>query len=74
MEEYIITRTKICKSCPIHDVENNMCNAYLYLNPINNDVSDTPKDGYIKGCGCFLEHKIPNMKAKCPCGKWKAIR
>lgn len=70
MEEYITKRTKICRTCPICDQENEICNAYLYLNPINNDVSTEPKEGYIKGCGCHLKYKIPNVKSKCPCGKW----
>ena len=52
MEEYITKRTKICRACPICDQENEICNAHLYLNPENNDVSTTPKKGYLKGCGC----------------------
>ena len=41
MEEYITKRTKICRACPICDQENEVCNAHLYLNPENNDVSTT---------------------------------
>jgi len=47
-----------------------MCNASLYLNPKTNDVSVSPKEGYIKGCGCHLKWKIANIKSKCPAGKW----
>ena len=50
--EYITERTKICRSCPICDTDKEICNAKLYLNPETNDVSTTPKPGYIKGCGC----------------------
>ena len=70
MEEYITKRTKICRACPICDQENEICNAHLYLNPINNDVSTEPKEGYLKGCGCWLHAKIKNLNSKCPCGKW----
>ena len=51
MEEYITKRTKICRACPICDQENEICNAHLYLNPENNDVSTTPKKGYLKEIG-----------------------
>lgn len=63
-------RFEICRRCPICDQENAICKADLYLNPTNNDISISPKKGYIKGCGCFLETKIPNMKKHCPAGKW----
>lgn len=72
IEEYVTTRTKICRRCPICDTENEMCNAHLYLNPDNNDVSIIPKAGYIKGCGCHLKYKIKNKKSFCPAGKWLA--
>lgn len=63
-------RYSICRSCPICDQENGLCNGKLYLNPTNNDVSIIPKPGYIKGCGCVLELKIPKEKSKCPAKKW----
>ena len=72
MEEYITKRTKICRACPICDLENEVCNAHLYLNPKNNDVSTTSKKGYLKGCGCVLKFKINNKNSHCPCGKWDA--
>ncbi len=68
--EYVTERTIICRACPICDTVTEMCNAGLYLNPENNDVSTYPKDGYIKGCGCHLKWKIANRKSKCPAGKW----
>ena len=72
MEEYITKRTRICRACPICDQENEICNAHLYLNPKNNDVSTKPKPGYLKGCGCHLQWKIKNKNSHCPCGKWDA--
>ena len=28
------------------------------------------KDGYFKGCHCYIPRKVLNAKAKCPAGKW----
>jgi hypothetical protein len=69
MEE-IERRYNICLVCPICDQEDGVCNSHLYLNPENNDVSTTPKEGYIKGCGCILENKIKNKTNHCPAKKW----
>ena len=63
-------REKICKKCPICDLDNWICNAKLYLNPETNDVSVIQKKGYIKGCGCILKFKIPNSNKHCPAKKW----
>lgn len=68
--DMIEEREKICKKCPICDLDNWVCNAKLYLNPDTNDVSISPKDGYIKGCGCVLKYKIPNGNKHCPAKKW----
>ena len=68
--EEIEERFEICRRCPICDQDNGLCNGQLYLNPKNNDISISPKEGYIKGCGCLLEKKIPNEKKHCPAGKW----
>lgn len=68
--EEIEERFEICRRCPICNQEDAICNGHLYLNPKNNDISISPKEGYIKGCGCLLEKKIPNEKKHCPAGKW----
>lgn len=68
--EYVTERTKICRACSICDVEREVCNAKLYVHPDTNDVSTTPKEGYIKGCGCHLKFKIENINKHCPAGKW----
>ena len=47
-----------------------LCNGDLYINPNTNDVSIKKKDGYIKGCSCYIPRKVLNAKAKCPAGKW----
>ncbi len=70
MKEEIEKRKTICNHCGIYDSENNLCNGRLYVNPKNNDVSDKPKNGFIKGCGCLLNRKIPDMSKHCPANKW----
>lgn len=63
-------RYNICRACPICDQENGICNSNLYLNPETNDVSISPRKGYIKGCGCIISLKIQKEKSKCPANKW----
>ena len=63
-------RLEICLHCPICDIDNLVCQAGLYLNPITNDISTGPKEGYIKGCGCLLKNKTKNPNKHCPAKKW----
>lgn len=65
-----MSRLSICEHCGIYDPERKLCNGDLYINPNTNDVSIKKKDGYIKGCSCYIPRKVLNAKAKCPAGKW----
>ena len=65
-----MSRLKICEHCGIYDPDLKLCNGSLYINPINNDVSTILKQGYIKGCGCYIPRKVLKSDAKCPAGKW----
>lgn len=65
-----MNRLSICEHCGIYDPERKLCNGDLYINPETNDVSIEKKDGYIKGCSCYIPRKVLNAKAKCPAGKW----
>lgn len=65
-----MSRLSICEHCGIYDPERKLCNGDLYINPKTNDVSIKKKDGYIKGCSCYIPRKVLNAKAKCPAGKW----
>ena len=65
-----MSRLSICEHCGIYDTERKLCNGDLYINPKTNDVSIKKKDGYIKGCYCYIPRKVLNAKAKCPAGKW----
>ena len=65
-----MSRLRICEHCGIYDSDRKLCNGDLYINPETNDVSISPKAGYIKGCSCYIPRKVLNAKAKCPAGKW----
>lgn len=70
MENYINRRQRICNLCPIHLEEENICDAYSYVNPETMEKSKKPKEGFIKGCGCRLDFKIKNINSKCIAGLW----
>lgn len=65
-----MSRLNICEHCGIYDATRKLCNGELFIQPETNDVSIKPKQGYIKGCGCYLPRKVLNTTAKCPAGKW----
>ena len=65
-----MSRLKICEHCGIYDSMRKICNGSLYINPDTNDVSINKKEGYIKGCDCYIPRKVLNAQAKCPAGKW----
>lgn len=65
-----MSRYSICEHCGIFDQDRKVCNGDLYINPETNDVSIKPKNGYIKGCNCYIPRKVLNAQAKCPAGKW----
>lgn len=68
--DIIQKRRQICLHCGIYNEDDDVCKGSLYINPDNNDVSIVPKKGYIKGCGCLLNRKIPNLSNHCPANKW----
>ena len=67
------TRLEICEECPLykyHDTWGPMCDSNKYINKETEDVSESYKPGYIKGCGCRLKAKTRNLYEKCIIGKW----
>ena len=71
MNEFSIEeRQKICNSCPIYNPEKGICNPKLWINPDTNEVSISPKSGYIRGCGCIVKVKMRNLFNHCVAGKW----
>lgn len=67
------SRIVICRTCKLLTKDKffgEVCNSNLYLNPETNEISNKPKDGFFKGCGCVLASKCRLEGAKCPAGKW----
>lgn len=61
----------ICKECPLYSIKfGGQCNPKLYLNPKTEEVSTSPKTGFINGCGCMLIKKVQDPTQVCPAGKW----
>ncbi len=66
-------RMDICRECPLFKVlpiAGPICNNNKYLDTKTGDVSDSPKKGYRRGCGCRLQAKTRLKDSKCPLGKW----
>ena len=66
-------KEETCRACPLY-VEINtraICNPNLYLNVEDKTtVSEEPKVGFKKGCGCSISGKINNPNSTCPLRKW----
>lgn len=46
------------------------CDERRYISPDGKQVSFFKRDGWIKGCGCYLSRKAANINNHCICGKW----
>lgn len=68
----ITKRATICKDCPLYKraIGGAICNGKLWLNPITNETSTLPLDGFLKGCGCVLKSKWASESNHCPLHKW----
>ena len=69
-EQNIEKREKICRKCPIFNPVNQTCNPKLYLNPDTDEISTSPKQGFVRGCGCLILKKLRIQSSKCIAGKW----
>ena len=61
-------RMNICKKCPLYKETpmGPICNPRLYINESDKkSVSDRPRIGYKRGCGCALTRKTRLPYAKC---------
>lgn len=68
-DEYIFSvRVEICNACPLKS--DNNCNAMKWMNPDTLEVANSPKDGFIRGCGCRLSAKQRSKLSLCPAGFW----
>lgn len=66
----IKSRKEICEACPIFNPLNGLCNPKLWLNPETNEVSNTKKEGFVRGCGCLVYIKMKNLANHCVAQKW----
>lgn len=72
METFIEKRLEICKKCPLMRMtEYGMkCDERRWISPDGTQASYFKKDGWKKGCGCYLNSKTRNPNNHCVCGKW----
>ena len=66
-------RMKICKECGLYKetMMGPVCNAKLYISTEDKTtISNIPKIGFKKGCGCMLDRKAKLKFAKCIVEKW----
>lgn len=66
-------RMKICKKCPLcvkDSIRGWVCSKKLYINPETDEVSLSPKQGWIRGCNCTMSSKTRLKHATCIAGKW----
>ena len=64
-------RLKICKTCPLYKEGpiGAICNPNLYINK-DKEVSDKPKLGFTRGCGCRISAKTRVQNAHCIINLW----
>ncbi|MEW7277031.1 hypothetical protein ABW636_00370 [Aquimarina sp. 2201CG1-2-11] len=61
-------REKICHSCALK--KGNTCNPRKWINSTTLEVSDTAKEGFVRGCGCRLSAKQKSKGSICPASFW----
>ena len=73
MEEFVKKRLEICSKCAIvrNDPElGPQCDGRKWLNPETNEMSFFKKDGWIRGCSCYLKFKTRGLTNHCPANRW----
>lgn len=72
MEDLVQKRLEICKKCPIMRMtEFGMkCDDRKWISPDGTQASFFKKDGWKKGCGCFLNSKTRNPANHCIINLW----
>ena len=73
MEDFAEKRLEICKNCPIIKYDSTFgwkCDSRKWLSPDGKEGSYFFKEGWTKGCGCLLQHKVTVLSNRCPAGKW----
>lgn len=68
-EEFIFSRReKICNACPLKNGNN--CDTQRWINPKTFEVANSPKEDFIRGCGCRLSAKQKSKYSRCPADFW----
>jgi hypothetical protein len=67
-ETIFFKRETICNACPLKN--GNSCNTQKWIHPVTYEVSNMPKAGFIRGCGCRLSAKQKSKLSSCPAGFW----
>lgn len=72
MEDFAKKRIEICKQCPIVRMTEYglRCDSRKWISPDGTQGSFFKKDGWKKGCGCYIKSKALNPSNHCICGKW----
>lgn len=70
-EELAEKRLEICKACPIMTVTDMgmKCDGSKWINK-DDEWSYLPKEGFTRGCNCYLIQKTHNPNKHCPVDKW----
>ena len=69
-------RKPICDQCKLKkNIEilgnwTEICSPDFYLNPLTEEISSYPIDGFKKGCGCRIASSTRTKNKVCPLGKW----
>jgi len=72
MEDFVKQRMEICRNCPIMRItEFGMkCDDRKWISPDGQQSSFLKKDGWVKGCGCYINSKAKNPNKHCVIGLW----
>lgn len=66
-------RLEICKKCGLYKegALGPICNSRMYISETDKEsISDKPKNGYRRGCGCLLTRKVKMALSHCIVNKW----
>ena len=66
-------RLEICNKCPLFKIDKiygSVCDSNKYISKDGKSWSWFRKDGYVRGCGCHLEHKTKRINGHCIIDLW----
>lgn len=63
-------RMKICRKCPLYNKETDRCDSKKCYNKETGELSTSPGNGFICGCGCYMAKASRVKNKKCVLGRW----